>query len=135
MDLLQQPVCTITRFVRRRDPPDVGVKHTVGVLLDTHNTAPLASLDDYLYLTILLPLRLQDAPECSDLVYLIGGWLVDSSVMLGRKKYLALAGHGPLEGHHGTWTAYLKCDLCIRKDNDIANRDHGEPLDVGGHFI
>ena len=135
MYLLQQPVRPVTGLVSRSHTPHVRVKHPVGVLLDPHHSPAFAALDDDLYLPVVLPLCLQNAPQGADRVDLIRFWLVDRRVVLGRQKYLPLAGHRLLKCRNRTWSPDLKRHLCKGENNDIPYWNHGKALDVRGHLI
>src|SRR5580765_7090089 len=132
---LQQPVCAITRLIRRSHSPDMRVKHPFRVLLDTHHAAAFAALDDNLYLAVVLTLRLQDTSQRSNRIYLVGSRLIDSRVVLGCEKYLPFAGHRLLEGCNGRRTPDLERNLSERKNNYVTNGNHRKTLNIRWHFI
>src|SRR5687767_11716349 len=103
-------------------------EHPVRILFDAHTAAPLTSLYDDLDLAVVLPLRLQYAPQCSDLIDLVSAWIVDRRIMLRRQEYLALTCHCLLEGHHRARAADLEGDLREWKDNYVTNGDHRKTL-------
>ena len=135
MQPLKQPVRPIARFIRRGDTPDMSVEHSLFVLLDPHHSPAFPSLDHDLYLAVLLTLSLQNTPEGADLEYLLRVRFVNRGVMLRSQKDLPLAGHGLFECHHGTGPADLKCDLCVRKNNDVPNGNHRKTFDIRRHLI
>src|SRR5688500_1836332 len=97
MDLLQQTVRPISRFIARDDFPNLRIKHSFRVLFDTDGFTPLPAFVDDLYLPIVLTLSLQNSSKRSNGEDLPSRRLVYGCVMLGREKNVAVTGHRLLE--------------------------------------
>ena len=124
MNFLQKPVGAVAGFVNRRHGANHRVKHSVIVLLDADGLPAFASFDDDLDLPVFLTLCLQDTPESSDIINLIGVRFVNRRVVLGGEKNISVARHRPFQSLHRTRTTDLKGNLCVWKNDDIADRHH-----------
>ena len=101
LDLLQQAVGPIAGFVTRDHAPDVSIEHPIGVLFDTDRLPAFAPFDNNLYLSVVLPLCLQDPSERPNGIDLLGLWLINGRVVLRREEDVALAGHRLFERPDG----------------------------------
>jgi hypothetical protein len=135
MDLLQKPVGSKTGVVYGLHLSDMGVKHPVCILFDTNGFSAVASFDDDLDLSIILPLGLQYPAERPDGVNLVGVWLINRCVVLGCEKNIPFSAHRLFQRSDRARPADLECNLCIGKDHDIAYRNHRITLNVGGHLV
>src|SRR4051794_12809193 len=111
------------------------VKHSVSVLLNPHRLPAFPSLNDYLDLAVLLSLRLEDTPQGPDRINLVGSRLVDRGVVLSSEKDVSLAGHCLLKSTHRTRASDLERYFCIRKNYDVAYRNHRISLNVRRHLV
>ena len=129
-DLLHQRVGSRAFFLYDRRPAHQRSESAV-VILNAHRGGPLAAFDDNFYLSVFLPLRLQNSGDRADAVELFGRRLVNCRIVLSRQKNRAIGGQRQLQCAHRTGAANFERDLGKRKDHDVANRHHGVTSDVG----
>ena len=65
-----------------------------------HGCRAFATFYDNLDLTVVLFLRLQNAPQRTNTVDLFGRWLINRGVVLGCQKNRAICGQGLLQRAH-----------------------------------
>src|SRR5678816_4065922 len=130
MYLLQQSISPVTGFVRRNYLTNIRVEHPICILFDPHGLPSFPSLDHNLYLTILLPLRLQDAAKGSNGINLVRGRFIYRCVVLSGQKDISLARHRLLQSPYGTWTTDLKGNFRKWENHNVTDGHHGKTLDV-----
>src|SRR5687768_5029254 len=124
--LLDECVETSTFFIHDRRATHECHERSLGVI-DTHSSGAFASLDDDFDLAVLLFLRLENASESPDSVDLLGRWLVDCSVVLGRQKNGAVGRQCLFEGPNRSGSSDFESDFGEGEYHDVADRHHWVP--------
>jgi hypothetical protein len=135
MYLLQKAVSAVARLIRGSYLADVRKKHPIVGLLDTDGTAAFAALDNDFYLSILLPLRLQNAAKRSYGIDLVRRWLIDRRIVLRCEKNVAIAGHRLFECANGAGSADLERNFCEGENYDVTYGHHRITLNVRRHLV
>src|ERR1700752_4740709 len=104
-------------------------------VLHSNCSCAFATFDNNFDLTVILFLRLQDSAERTYAVDLVRLGLVNGGIMLGGQENGPVSCERLLQCSYRSRTTNFECDLCKRKNDDVADWHHRIPSNVGGGSI
>src|SRR5947209_18839413 len=99
-------------------------EHPVFCLFDTYRLTAFTTLDNNLYLSVVLSLGLENSSQRANCIDLIRRGFVNGCIMLGCKKDVSVARHCLFERADRTGSSDLKGDFCKWKNYDVTNGNH-----------